>query len=156
MTKKAEDLQRRIKETQEKAEKYVADNSIHTHTSEFRGCKKCGSKLATKYIKGENCPLCGNDLRSETVVKTLRNYKEKITALTKELQVEMKKVGRGEQTNSVKAGKTPFQEAYDNLVDNVDYILEEHNGVDFKEVVYKIGGDVCTARIYKDGSVYEK
>lgn len=155
MTKKAKDLQRRIKETQDKAEKYAAENSIHTHTSEFRGCKKCGSKLATKYIKGENCPLCGNDLRSETVTKTLRNYKEKINALTKELQVEMKKVGRNEKV-SVTTGKTPFQQAYANLVDRVDYILEEHNSPDFKEVVYKIGGDVCTARIYKDGSVYEK
>ena len=74
MTKKAEDLQRRIRETQEKAEKYARENSIHTHTSEFRGCKKCGSKLATKYIKGENCPLCGNDVIKNRYAYGCRDY----------------------------------------------------------------------------------
>ena len=155
MTKKAEDLQRRIKETQDKAEKYARENSIHTHTSEFRGCKKCGSKLATKYVKGENCPLCGNDLRSETVVKTLNGYAEKIRALTKEFNIESQKIGR---TETAPAGKkiSPLQESYNRLVNSVDYILEEHNGPDFKEVVYNLGGDVCTVRILSTGEVYER
>lgn len=148
MTKKAEDLKRRIQETKDKAEKYAKDNSIHTHTSEFRGCKKCGSKLATKYVRGEHCPLCGNDLRSETVVKTLKGYQDKISALTKEYEVESQKAGKGEVTS--------FQKAYKHVIDTVDYVLEEYNGSDFKEVVANIGGDVITYRIYADGTVYER
>lgn len=155
MTKKAEELQRRIKETQDKAEKYARENSIHTHTSEFRGCKKCGSKLATRYIKGENCPLCGNDLRSETVVKTLNGYAEKIRTLTKEFNIESQKSGRTENTTTGRK-ISPLQEAYNNLIENVDYVLEEHNGKDFKEVVYKMGGDVHIVRIMHTGEVYER
>lgn len=155
MTKKAEDLQRRIRETQEKAEKYARDNSIHTHTSEFRGCKKCGSKLATKYIKGENCPLCGNDLRSETVVKTLNGYAEKIRALTKEFNIESQKVGKAEAKPTGRK-TSPLQEAYNNLIEKVDYVIEERNGPDFKEVIYSMGGDVIQVRICSDGSVYER
>ena len=41
-------------------------------------------------------------------------------------------------------------------MESVDYVLEEHNGSDFKEIVYKIGGDVRTVRIYADGSVFER
>ena len=94
MTKKAEELQRRIQATKEQADKYAKENSIHTHKSEFRGCKNCGSKLAVKYIKGEVCPLCGVDLRSETVVKMLKGYETKIKQLTKELAIEAKKAAK--------------------------------------------------------------
>ena len=158
MTKKAEELQRRIQATQEQAEKYARENSIHTHKSEFRGCKKCGSKLAVSYVKGEFCPLCGTDLRSETVVKMLKGYETKIKQLTKELAIEAKKAGRGDNVSqsSSTANLTPFQRAYNELMESVDYVLEEHNGSDFKEIVYKIGGDVRTVRIYADGSVFER
>ena len=92
MTKKAEELQRRIKETQDKAEKYARENSIHTHTSEFRGCKKCGSKISSAYIKSNYCPVCKEDLRPATTLETLKKYQEKISQLKKEIKEEEKKL----------------------------------------------------------------
>lgn len=44
--------------------------------SEFVHCKSCRSRLARKYIKGNKCPLCGNDLRSAAVVNRLKRLQE--------------------------------------------------------------------------------
>ena len=43
---------------------------------EFVHCKSCRSRLARKYIKGNKCPLCGNDLRSAAVVNRLKRLQE--------------------------------------------------------------------------------
>ena len=43
----------------------------------YIGCKKCGSKLSRKYLTGNYCPLCKNDLRSATVVERLKKLCDK-------------------------------------------------------------------------------
>lgn len=69
------------------------DNTIQCkgNKSSFVGCKSCGSHLAIKYIRSNKCPLCGTDLRSDTVMESLRKMKEKISNLEKEITVETKK-----------------------------------------------------------------
>ena len=109
-----------------------------------------------KYLKGEYCPLCKADLRSETVIKTLNGYKKKVIELYAELKKEMGKDANQVQQVTPKQGNNAFKKAYNELIDRVDYVLEERNGPDFKEVVYSIGGDVITARIMKDGQIYER
>jgi hypothetical protein len=46
--------------------------------SEFRGCKKCGSKIAVKYVKDTVCPVC-TDLHfisTETDLKRLKKIQQ--------------------------------------------------------------------------------
>ena len=48
-----------------------------TVTAAFIGCKKCGSKLARKYIRGNACPVCSNDLRPEHMIKSFNVAKNR-------------------------------------------------------------------------------
>lgn len=48
-----------------------------TVTAAFIGCKKCGSKLARKYIHGNACPVCSSDLRPEHMIKSFNAAKNK-------------------------------------------------------------------------------
>ena len=91
-TKKMQDLEQRISATEEKMAKYIAEHSISTFKAEFIGCPECKSKIAKKFIPNTNkCPLCGTDLRSETTIKTLSGYRQKIKELNKLLEAEIKK-----------------------------------------------------------------
>lgn len=50
------------------------------------GCRKCGSKISRQHLKGNNCPVCGFDMRPQSVLDTLAKYKrdvEKADALLK-------------------------------------------------------------------------
>ena len=48
-------------------------NAIYarTRTSNFIGCSNCGSKLATKYLNKNYCPVCGYELRPDTIMKSI-------------------------------------------------------------------------------------
>lgn len=63
--------------------------------SEFIGCKNCGSRIATKYLKGNFCPVCYADMRPETVRKRLTALSENIEkaekAYRESLQADTKK-----------------------------------------------------------------
>ncbi len=73
-------------------------NTVHYKSvkSAFVGCKECGSKLATKYIRTNRCPLCGKDLRPATTLNTI----ERLKAKQKELD---KKITEAERKASAKA-----------------------------------------------------
>ena len=90
-TKKMKDIKRQIKETQEKSANYAKEHSVMMFKSEFVGCKNCGSKIAKKYLRNDHCPVCYKDLRSETTLKTLEGYKEKIEKLWQAVEDEKKK-----------------------------------------------------------------
>jgi hypothetical protein len=44
-------------------------------TSEFIGCQNCGSRLASKYLNTNFCPVCKTDLRPETTLKAIHSAK---------------------------------------------------------------------------------
>ena len=48
-----------------------------TRTSEFIGCDKCKSRLARTYLNRNYCPVCGNDLRPESMLKSITTATEK-------------------------------------------------------------------------------
>lgn len=48
-----------------------------TVTSEYIGCKKCGSRLARKFLYTNFCPVCKNNLRSESTMKSIEAAKAK-------------------------------------------------------------------------------
>ena len=60
-------------------------------SSEFIGCKHCGSKIATKYINSNACPVCGEDLRPASTLQSIANAKKKVEELKKQLAEEEKK-----------------------------------------------------------------
>lgn len=51
--------------------------TTETVKSQFLGCKECGSRLAVKYLRSNNCPLCGAELRPETELNKIKALKEK-------------------------------------------------------------------------------
>lgn len=84
-TKKIQDLQRRIKETEEKKAAYYEAHKVSNLKAAYIGCQKCGSKINKEYMKNYNrCPVCGQDLRSETTKKTLASYDEKLKTLRRQ------------------------------------------------------------------------
>lgn len=42
-----------------------------TRTSEYIGCGQCGSKLSSKHLTSNRCPVCHEDLRPETMLKSI-------------------------------------------------------------------------------------
>lgn len=44
-------------------------------TSEYVGCKHCGSRLKRSYIRANVCPVCRGDLRPETTINRLASLK---------------------------------------------------------------------------------
>lgn len=69
---------------------YKSKSSIKNRKSQYVGCTKCGSKINKDYVKdlGYNwnrCPLCMEDLSSETVKASLANKEDKIAELQDDL-----------------------------------------------------------------------
>ena len=62
------------------------------HKSKFVGCPRCGSRLNRKSINNDKCPLCGQDISSSTVKKTIKRYKNNIKEMEKELRKEKEKL----------------------------------------------------------------
>lgn len=49
-----------------------------TVKAEFVGCKACGSRLRRQNIKVNRCPLCGADLRPQTMLKEVEAAKARL------------------------------------------------------------------------------
>ena len=82
-TKSIDELYRRKKEGEERLAKTIESSKIQHRTSEKIGCPKCGSSLALKYLRGQNCPLCSEDLRSPTNLDRIAKARENINNLSK-------------------------------------------------------------------------
>lgn len=59
--------------------------------AEFIGCKNCGSKISSRYLTSNCCPVCRADMRPETVLKRLKAMSEKIEKIWGEYQESQKK-----------------------------------------------------------------
>lgn len=90
-TKRIIELKEKIKSESKKKIRYSLDNNVKDQKADFIGCRKCGSKINKTYIHANRCPVCNNDLRSDTFKKRMACYQEKIDKLTKELNEEKKK-----------------------------------------------------------------
>ena len=66
---------------------YSGDNmKISKHT-----CKNCGSSIATAYIKSNFCPVCGADLRPDSVIEKQEKQVKRLEELEKKLHDEIAK-----------------------------------------------------------------
>lgn len=59
-----------------------------TVKAKFITCKACGSKLSVAHLKRNTCPLCGHDLRPESVQKRIVQLKEAYAALNEKIRAE--------------------------------------------------------------------
>ena len=72
---------------QETFKEYKARDSklyAETVTSNYIGCKKCGSKLSREHLKSNSCPLCREELRPEHMLKNVLAAKNKYLRALKE------------------------------------------------------------------------
>ena len=103
-------LEDRIIKEKQKLKDYMEKNDISHHKSATVGCEKCGSKLATKYMKGQRyCPLCRNDLWSKTIKDTISRYNDNINKMTREYNTMLREGIKG----NVKQTRVAVLLAYD-------------------------------------------
>lgn len=80
-------LYERLNTEENKLVEYVNKNDISKRKSSTVGCDHCGSKLATRYMKGKTCcPLCGISLMSDTYKTTVDRYETNIRDLKKKIR----------------------------------------------------------------------
>ena len=97
-TKKMKNLHERIKKEETKLNEYVKKTDCKNYKSKYIGCPQCGSKINKEYIYNCRCPVCREDLRSETTKNTINRYKDNIKRITKELRIEKEKCSNKAKT----------------------------------------------------------
>lgn len=89
-------IKRRRDEMGKKRYAIIVDSHAWTgRKSKYVTCEGCGSKLNVERLRSMHtcvCPLCRNDLRSETVRNRIKAYDEKIEELSGKYVEEMKKL----------------------------------------------------------------
>ena len=68
------DLKKRIEKNRRDSMEYSKEHSIKNRKSAYVGCTKCGSKISVEYLHGEECPVCGKDLRADYIIDRLNKY----------------------------------------------------------------------------------
>lgn len=86
--KKVDELEKKIQEILEKKKAFADAHSVKKQKAAFIGCPKCGSKLNRERLRGNDCPLCWNDLRSESTLNRLASYDNRIDEYKKQIKKE--------------------------------------------------------------------
>lgn len=92
-SKTAEDLDRRITEYRKRINALDAPHYKGVKQATVK-CKCCGSSLATKFCGDtyrNNCPVCRADLRPQSTLDKIANYKATVKDLEKKLKAEVDK-----------------------------------------------------------------
>lgn len=91
-TKKLSELAERLRKARNTY--YSKENAIHYKNvkSEYIGCKSCGSRIASKYINYNKCPICKEDLRPQSTLDSIKNAHENYKKIKKQYKEEEKKV----------------------------------------------------------------
>lgn len=97
-------IQQQITDTVQKKREYIEKNHIGYRTSEFIGCLNCKSKISRKHYythngevvtqKSYNCPICGEDLRSNTVKNRIESFDNKINEYKKKYKATEKELAK--------------------------------------------------------------
>lgn len=88
-TAKITKLEERIANEKQKLNDYTLKNKIANRKSDTITCPHCHSRIALAYYRGfSDCPVCGTDMRSATVLERIDGYKKKIETLSKQLRDE--------------------------------------------------------------------
>lgn len=77
-----EKLEKRLREKEERLTAYKKEQA-KKFKAEFLTCPHCKSRVNAHFIHPPLCPVCGEDLRSETAVKALSSLEEAVKDLKK-------------------------------------------------------------------------
>lgn len=76
-------LEKRLKEKEERLAAYKETQNEKKFAGDFITCPHCHSRVNAGFIKPPLCPVCGDDMRSDTAVKTIRALEETVADLRK-------------------------------------------------------------------------
>lgn len=77
-----EKLEKRLHEKEEKLKK-CREEQAGKFKADFLTCPHCKSRINGKFIHPPLCPVCGEDLRSETAIRALHSLEEAVKDLSK-------------------------------------------------------------------------
>lgn len=79
-------LAKRLKEKEERLAAYQETQNEKKFAGDFITCPHCHSRVNADFVKPPLCPVCGDDMRSDTAVKTIRTLEEAVAELRKRLE----------------------------------------------------------------------
>lgn len=80
---KMRSLAKRLKEKEERLAAYKETQNEKKFAGDFITCPHCHSRVNAGFVKPPLCPVCGDDMRSDTAVKTIRALEEMVADLRK-------------------------------------------------------------------------
>lgn len=79
-------LLKRLKEKEERLAAYKETQNEKKFAGDFITCPHCHSRVNADFVKPPLCPVCGDDMRSDTAVKTIRALEETVADLRKRFE----------------------------------------------------------------------
>lgn len=79
-------LAKRLKEKKERLAAYKETQNEKKFAGDFITCPHCHSRVNADFVKPPLCPVCGDDMRSDTAVKTIRTLEEAVAELRKRFE----------------------------------------------------------------------
>lgn len=76
-------LAKRLKEKEERLAAYKETQNEKKFAGDFITCPHCHSRVNADFVKPPRCPVCGDDMRSDTAVKTIHALEETVADLRK-------------------------------------------------------------------------
>ncbi len=80
---KMRSLAKRLKEKEERLAAYKETQNEKKFAGDFITCPHCHSRVNAGFVKPPLCPVCGDDMRSDIAVKTIRALEETVADLRK-------------------------------------------------------------------------
>lgn len=79
-------LAKRLKEKEERLAAYKETQNEKKFAGDFITCPHCHSRVNADFVKPPLCPVCGDDMRSDTAVKTIHALEEAAAELKKRFE----------------------------------------------------------------------
>ncbi len=76
-------LAKRLKEKEERLAAYKETQNEKKFAGDFITCPHCHSRVNADFVKPPLCPVCGDDMRADTAVKTIHALEETVADLRK-------------------------------------------------------------------------
>ena len=70
-SEKLKELEQKVSDAYKEYDKRSSALYVKTRTSEYIGCSACRSRLSSKHLVSNRCPVCHADLRPETTLKLI-------------------------------------------------------------------------------------
>lgn len=84
-------LEKRLQDEISKRNAYFNAHNVQNLQAKYISCKRCGSKVNKDYIHNNSCPVCRNNMLSDTVQKRLDAFNARIDGLKASVVTEKEK-----------------------------------------------------------------